>query len=408
MSDVAIRLRGIGKQYRLGPNGPYGTLRDAISRAATAPLRALRGRPAGGPLEPDPRAELWALRDVTLDIPRGEVVGVVGRNGAGKTTLMRILSGITEPTEGFAELHGRVGSLLELGTGFHAELTGRENVYLSGAIIGMRKREIDRKFDEIVAFAEIERFIDTPVKRYSAGMFVRLAFAVAAHLEADIMLVDEVLAVGDLRFQRRCLGKMDEVARGGRTVVFVSHQLNQIRRLCTRCVWLDGGQVRAVGRTPQIVSDYETGDGDETGIRRSDAFVGWEVAPGGHVIEDSETGVTFRIEFRVERPISDGHLGLAIQNDAGMVVVGWAFEGLAFQPGVHSVLIELPSLPLRPGSYALLLSLFNRGNNLTGGEVIEIWHATPRLRIETPPLTHPQDEWAGVLNVPAKIVYPLS
>jgi lipopolysaccharide transport system ATP-binding protein len=403
MSDIAIRVEGLGKRYRLGSREPYGTLREALSRVATAPFRALRGRSAAPSARVAP-AELWALRGVGLEVRRGEVLGMVGRNGAGKTTALKILSGITEPTEGYAELRGRVGSLLEVGTGFHPELTGRENIYLSGAIIGMRKREIDRKFDEIVAFAEVGPFVDTPVKRYSSGMYVRLAFAVAAHLDADIMLVDEVLAVGDLRFQRRCLGKMDEVARDGRTVVFITHQMNQIRRLCTRAVWLEGGRVRAVGRAAEIVSAYEAGEAEAGGRAAGRCFLGWELERGGHVVGDADEDVTVRIDFRVERPVQDGHLGLAIQNDAGLVVVGWAFEGLMFQPGEHSVRVEVPRLPLRPGSYALLISLFNRGNNLTGGEALEIWHAVPRLRIETAPLTHPQDEWAGLLNVPAKLV----
>src|SRR6202035_4482841 len=199
----------------------------------------------------------WALRDVCMEVREGEVLGLIGRNGAGKTTLLKILSRITRPTSGWAEIRGRVRSLLEVGTGFHGELSGRENTYLSGSILGMGKREIDRKFDEIVAFAEIDKFIDTPVKHYSSGMYVRLAFAVAAHLEPEILLVDEVLAVGDINFQKKCLGKMGEVAKGGRTVVLVSHQLNQIRRLCERVVWFDGGSVRQAGQTHEVVSAYE-------------------------------------------------------------------------------------------------------------------------------------------------------
>ncbi|HEX6106150.1 MAG TPA: ABC transporter ATP-binding protein, partial [Gemmatimonadales bacterium] len=222
MSDLAIRAEGLGKQYRLGRMERYPTLRDALVSAARRPFA--RRSDVGGP------ETLWALRDVSFEVPRGEVLGVIGHNGAGKSTLLKILSRIAEPTTGRAVLHGRIGSLLEVGTGFHPELTGRENVYLNGAILGMRRAEIARQFDRIVEFAEVERFIDTPVKHFSSGMYMRLAFAVAAHLEPEILIVDEVLAVGDAAFQRKCLGRMEDVAHGGRTVLFVSHSLDAIRR----------------------------------------------------------------------------------------------------------------------------------------------------------------------------------
>src|SRR5712672_2013653 len=253
---AAIQAEGLGKQYRRGVHVDTG-LRHALEQALRSPLRTLRGTPS---------ETFWALKDVSLQVGEGEVLGLIGRNGAGKTTLLKILSRITRPTEGWAEIRGRVRSLLEVGTGFHPELTGRENAYLSGAILGMGKREIDRKFDEIVAFAEIEKFIDTPVKHYSSGMYMRLAFSVAAHLEPEILLVDEVLAVGDINFQKKCLGKMGEVAKAGRTVVLVSHQLNQIRRLCERVAWVDGGSIRMAGGTHEVVSAYESamvlGDSD--------------------------------------------------------------------------------------------------------------------------------------------------
>ena len=256
MSDIAIRTENLGKVYRIGEHrGGYKTLRDTIGNTLSAAFRRLRYNPQSSNLNPQPD-HIWALKGVSLGIKRGEVVGIIGRNGAGKTTLLKILSRITEPTEGGAEIRGRVGSLLEVGTGFHPELTGRENIYLNGAILGMRKTEINRKFDEIVAFAEIDRFIDTPVKRYSSGMYVRLAFAVAAHLEPEILLVDEVLAVGDATFQKKCLGKMEDVAREGRTVLFVSHNMGTIQELCSRCVLFEQGEIRTIGKPADVISCY--------------------------------------------------------------------------------------------------------------------------------------------------------
>jgi lipopolysaccharide transport system ATP-binding protein len=255
MGEIAIRVDNISKQYRIGPRERYKALRDVITDSFTAPYRWLTRRTvgAGTPLNED---QFWALRDVSFEVKRGEVIGVIGRNGAGKSTLLKVLSRITEPTEGHAEIHGRVGSLLEVGTGFHPELTGRENVYLNGAILGMKRVEIGRKFDEIVAFAEVEKFIDTPVKHYSSGMQMRLAFAVAAHLEPEILLVDEVLAVGDAAFQKKCLGKMGEVSQQGRTILFVSHNMTALQSLCEKAIWLDGGRVAEVGDSKSVVAHY--------------------------------------------------------------------------------------------------------------------------------------------------------
>jgi lipopolysaccharide transport system ATP-binding protein len=247
---LAIRATRLSKQYRLGERATYRTFRDALLRTAMAPWRAIR------PAAPEPDRTLHALREVSFDVHAGEVVGIIGRNGAGKSTLLKILSRITDPSDGEADLFGRVGSLLEVGTGFHPELTGRENVFLNGAVLGMRKAEIAAKFDQIVAFSEIERFIDTPVKRYSSGMYMRLAFAVAAHLEPEILIVDEVLAVGDAAFQRKCLGAMGQVARSGRTVLFVSHNMAAVQALCSRCILLDRGVVAHDGPTPQVVAAY--------------------------------------------------------------------------------------------------------------------------------------------------------
>jgi lipopolysaccharide transport system ATP-binding protein len=247
MSDIVIRAEMLGKRYRRGLTDRPETLRDVLTRVISSPLAALR-RPT--------QEYFWALRDVGLEVRHGEVLGLIGRNGAGKTTLLKILSRITRPTTGRAEIHGRVRSLLEVGTGFHSELSGRENIYLSGSILGMGKREIDRKFDEIVTFAEVDKFIDTPVKHYSSGMYVRLAFAVAAHLEPEILLVDEVLAVGDASFQKKCLGKMGDVAKQGRTIVFVSHNMTALRRMCTRAIWLEGGQALESGDPGKVIDHY--------------------------------------------------------------------------------------------------------------------------------------------------------
>ncbi|MFC2046000.1 ABC transporter ATP-binding protein [Chloroflexota bacterium] len=254
MREVAIRVENLGKRYRIGAaRERHDTLRDAVTAGVQAPLRRLRrGTEAGR----DTRDMIWALKDVSFEVQAGEVLGIIGRNGAGKTTLLKILSRITEPTDGRAEIRGRVGSLLEVGTGFHPELTGRENIYLSGAILGMRRHVTERKFDEIVDFSGVEKFIDTPIKRYSSGMNVRLGFAVAAHLEPEILLVDEVLAVGDAAFQRKCLGKMEDVSRQGRTVLFVSHNMGAMRTLCPRGILLDGGTVKTDGDADQAIACY--------------------------------------------------------------------------------------------------------------------------------------------------------
>src|SRR6202046_3882392 len=289
MTESVIHVEGLVKRYRVGERERYFALRDVLARALRAPFRRNSAR--------RPVDYLWALRDVSVDVRQGEVVGLVGRNGAGKTTLLKLLSRITRPTAGFAEVRGRVGSLLEVGTGFHPELTGRENIYLSGAILGMKKGEIDRKYDAIVAFAEIDRFLDTPLKHFSTGMQMRLAFAVAAHLEPEILLVDEVLAVGDLEFQRKCLGKMQEVSKSGRTILFVSHQMNQIRRLCERVIWIDSGQVRLDGFAETVIGAYEQSSLSASHPRQREvssqqpvSFSSWEVVrrrgSGSPVISD--------------------------------------------------------------------------------------------------------------------------
>jgi len=248
VGNLAIHSRNLGKLYRIGGTEPYKALRDTLADALSAPVHTLRAAFRGKNGQTDENT-LWALRDVSFSIRHGEAIGIIGRNGAGKSTLLKVLSRITEPTSGFVEINGRTGSLLEVGTGFHAELTGRENVYFNGSLLGMKTSEIRRKFDEIVAFSGIERFIDTPVKHYSSGMYMRLAFAVAAHLDPEILMVDEVLAVGDASFQRKCLNKMQQVGDEGRTVLFVSHNMPAITRLCERAILLDDGKLVADGRS---------------------------------------------------------------------------------------------------------------------------------------------------------------
>ncbi len=257
MSDIALKVEGLSKQYHIGKQERYRALRDVLTESLYAPFKRVKGLLTGNAAAAANLNEtIWALKDVSFEVKKGEVVGIIGRNGAGKSTLLKILSQITAPNEGRVKLYGRVGALLEVGTGFHPELTGRENIYLNGAILGMSRADINRKFDEIVAFAEVEKFIDTPVKHYSSGLGLRLGFAVAAHLEPEILIVDEVLAVGDVAFQKKCLGKMGDVAGGGRTVMFVSHNMVAIQSLCQRTLWLDAGKCIADGLTANIVSNY--------------------------------------------------------------------------------------------------------------------------------------------------------
>ena len=276
MDDLAVHVVGLGKMYRIGGSKKrYGTLRDALSNAVARPIERIRNPGAATHVSED----LWALRDVGLDVTYGDTLGIIGGNGAGKTTLLKILSHITEPTEGRVEIRGRVGSLLEVGTGFHPELTGRENIQLNGAILGMTRAEIKRKFDEIVEFSEIGRFLDTPVKRYSTGMYVRLAFSVAAHLEPEILIVDEVLAVGDVGFQKKCLGKMEDVAGRGRTVLFVSHNMTAVRGLCRTAIQIAAGKVVDSGEARTVVARYLAQQAGGTSSVRWDG----ERAPGDRI-----------------------------------------------------------------------------------------------------------------------------
>ncbi len=283
MSAVALRVDSISKKFRLGrAEGSYKTLRETLTAGVLASFRGAGKILKGQAAEKTSGHEntIWALKDVCFEVKSGEIIGIIGRNGAGKTTLLKILSRITEPTEGFAEIHGRVGSLLEVGTGFHAELTGRENIYLSGAILGMKKEKIKRIFDEIVAFAEVEKFVDTPVKHYSSGMYLRLAFAVAAHLDPEVLIVDEVLAVGDAAFQKKCMKKMEDVGQKGRTVLFVSHNMPSITRLCTRAIMLERGILKADGPSDQIVGSYLNSERTNSAARE---WPDSAIAPGNDI-----------------------------------------------------------------------------------------------------------------------------
>jgi lipopolysaccharide transport system ATP-binding protein len=395
MSGAVIQGEGLGKRYRRGVAVDPG-LRHTLDRFVKSPLAAFRRQK---------EETFWALKDVSLQVNEGEILGLIGRNGAGKTTLLKILSRITKPTTGWAEIHGRVGSLLEVGTGFHPELTGRENAFLSGAILGMSKREIERKFDEIVAFAELEKFIDTPVKHYSSGMYVRLAFAVAAHLEPEILLVDEVLAVGDINFQKKCLGKMGDVARAGRTVVLVSHQLNQIRRLCHRVVWVDDGSIRLNGTTHEVVSAYESAmarsDSNGAPLYRSTVgkagFVRWEIVDPqqAHVL-GTLGSVTLKFILQVNQAVRMGHHGIALYNSERQLMWGHAKDKLQLSVGEHEFCYTFPMLPLRPGSYTWLVTMYD------DAELLDAWDSMPEMLVATEPVAHKLDEWAGFLNLPTE------
>jgi lipopolysaccharide transport system ATP-binding protein len=330
MSDLAIRVVGLGKQYRIGDRVErYRTLRDVLVNAASAPRRWLaRFQAADGRQTAN---AIWALRDITFDVRQGQVLGVIGRNGAGKSTLLKILSRVTEPTEGLGEIHGRIGSLLEVGTGFHPELTGRDNIYLNGAILGMKHTEIETKFDEIVDFSEVGQFIDTPVKRYSSGMYLRLAFAVAAHLEPEILLVDEVLAVGDAEFQRKCLGKMSDVAQQGRTVIFVSHNMSAVLRLTQEVIVVEKGRLALYAPTPQAVDFYLSRGFSQQGERTWTAEeIPQDSSPftpvalrvlstQGKVVDvvRSVEPFTIEVEYRLSSPITGLRVGLYLQTTRG-------------------------------------------------------------------------------------------
>jgi lipopolysaccharide transport system ATP-binding protein len=404
VSRPAIKIEGLAKQYCIDSARPrHRTLREALTETARAPFRRLFSRNMTAGSKQSRKEIFWALKDVSFEVPHGEVVGIVGRNGAGKSTLLKILSRITDPTKGRAEIFGRVGSLLEVGSGFHTELSGRENIYLNGAILGMKRAYTQRKFDEIVAFAEVEKFIDTPVKHYSSGMHMRLAFAVAAHLEPEILLVDEVLAVGDAAFQKKCLGKMGEVAKGGRTVLLVSHHMNQIRRLCTSCVWLESGRVKQLGPGREVIAEYEHSFSlrpqDETRSQNSSTktqFLSWAVEsaqPEEATTVRHDEDVTFLFRLNAAKRIKKGVHGIALFNNDNVLIWAYSFSDLSFEPGEHDLRYKFPTLPLRPGIYYWLLSLYEDGN------LVDLWNGIPALHVNTPLKTHSHDNWQGVLNL---------
>ncbi len=373
----AIRVSHLAKQYRIGSRqtGGYRTLRESLTDACAASWRRIRRRSADSTAAANEACHHWALKDVSFEIHPGEVVGIVGRNGAGKSTLLKVLSRITEPTTGRVELRGRVGSLLEVGTGFHPELTGRENIYLNGSILGMSRRDITRKFDEIVAFSEVEAFLDTPVKRYSSGMYVRLAFSVAAHLEPEILIVDEVLAVGDMEFQKKCLGRMKDVSKEGRTVLFVSHNNYAIAQLTTRCLLLNDGKCVSDGRTQDVLALYTA----QREGRRKAAYENRESPRENHirsasVITSEEGGVhhwgkpiCFEFEIEVVEPRESMCFSFQVVNGDQLPVCHfWLFDSdynYGKRAGRYRLRCTAPKLRLYMGSYSVNTWLTDRRTN---------------------------------------------
>jgi lipopolysaccharide transport system ATP-binding protein len=418
MSDVVISVENLSKRYlvghRLGERGRYTALRDVIAREARNFIRkavdAFRGRQI---VQGDEVEEFWALKDVSFNVKRGEVIGIIGKNGAGKSTLLKILSRITEPTAGRVRLRGRVASLLEVGTGFHPELTGRENIFLNGAILGMSRREIRSKFDQIVAFAEVEKFLDTPVKHYSSGMYVRLAFAVAAHLEPEILLVDEVLAVGDAEFQKKCLGKLESVTRHGRTVVFVSHNIDAIERITSSCIYLSEGGILLKGSTRQVVDRYLLSENipqvdvkkyRATSIPNTAAVQDlWIENASRQRVTTLRQGEPFRVILKIaiesvpecdlavvfessrETPIFTSHL-----SDLGKPISG---------TGIHYFAVDITKPNFRSGDYLVSLAAFSLNRRVYYDVSLHI----PAFRVSgVMKEDFPNDERWGCLYVPIK------
>jgi lipopolysaccharide transport system ATP-binding protein len=401
--NSAIAVENLSKRYQIGVNQAtrYRTLRESISGGFVSLRERLRGANGASSSVRLSSGTHWALNDVSFDIQPGEVVGIIGRNGAGKSTLLKILSRITEPTSGRAQIRGRIGSLLEVGTGFHPELTGRENIFLNGSILGMSRREIGRKFDEIVAFSEVEKFLDTPVKRYSSGMFVRLAFSVAAHLEPEILLVDEVLAVGDAQFQKKCLGKMDHIAQGGRTVLFVSHQMSSVQRLCRQCLLLDKGRLKSFGAKDEIVAQYLSEDCDQN---QPGDWIDLGGAARRGTQEARFTGMRFRCpDPRItDHPFPDGpfEIQLSIESDAPRQLTSLAVtfydrygtklvnadtmslgETIWLDQGTSDFIVRIDALHLNPDTY--ILGLWMAINDSEYDHI----HDAARIEVVDPPFS---------------------
>jgi lipopolysaccharide transport system ATP-binding protein len=378
MSKPVITVENLSKSYLVGHEAaqsePYKALRDVMAREARSFVRKasdmLHGRQI---VQGDEIEEFWALRDVRFEVQQGEILGIIGSNGAGKSTLLKILSRITEPTRGQVRIRGRVASLLEVGTGFHPELTGRENIFLNGAILGMARAEIQKKFDGIVAFAGVDKFIDTPIKRYSSGMYLRLAFAVAAHLEPDILVVDEVLAVGDAEFQKKCLGKMQDVGREGRTILLVSHNMGAISALCHRTVWFENGRVKSIGNTSEIVSEYlsnalDQGRGSVDSLRLP--HVGEKIRLGGVRVENGANLIfgqhlTYILDIRAHAKIDDAHIASGIYNISGVCIVSLITEqSFSVQRDEEITLkLTIPKIDLAPGTYYAGFGIVQGGRN---------------------------------------------
>lgn len=380
-SDPAIRITDLSKSYQITHND---SLRPTnLGEAITQRLR--------NPFKRTPKETFWALKGIDLEIKRGEVVGVIGCNGAGKSTLLKVLSRITEPTTGRIELFGRVGSLLEVGTGFHPELTGRENIFLNGAILGMKRSEIHRQFDEIIDFAGVEKFLDTPVKRYSSGMYVRLAFAVAAHLNPEILIIDEVLAVGDAEFQKKCLGKMQDVAQSGRTVLFVSHNMAAISSLCNTAIYLQDGQVASIGKVNNIVNEYAK-------INQESQFTRGNGPLKDVIIEETVGGIYIEVSFEVDHPLRLPCLGFLIKNLAGVPICAANPKGRVenlrndVSNGVITVLIRSPILI--PGIY--LVSLW------FGDGTTDFWKQEDAIRFESTGLSIGNNKYSQAGSVVAE------
>ena len=377
MSRPIVSVRHLAKHYTLGRAARHDTLRDRLTHGLARGIRTLTGRSQSR--EAGEETSFWALSDVSFEVHQGEALGIIGRNGAGKSTLLKVLSQITEPTRGEARIRGRVASLLEVGTGFHPELSGRENVFLNGAILGMSRAEISRKFDEIVAFAGVEKFLDTPVKRYSSGMYVRLAFAVAAHLEPEILIVDEVLAVGDAAFQKKCLGKMGDVAKQGRTVLFVSHNMTAVQSLCRRALMLSGGELITDGPVGQVITRYLQ---DAQGASADKSWDDPQTAPGNSLVRikqvrvcpevDSMNGLlTMQGPLRIETDfwvVGKGaltHLTYHLLNEQGITVLTTWCESMDRDLGLYRAVCHVPGNLLNSGGYLLKLLIVENGNRVT-------------------------------------------